>query len=181
MAQPPAVQKLKHGKALCGATFGAFVETFNWLVDFCQGLKGDKDVNDTQGSITVDRSNPSSPVIRGGRDSSGNSNGNVAGGTWEIHIEDGEASFSNCYYNAAGVTKLAAPWRTLPVSGSGIIAAIFTVEGFDDMFIFASLSDLQEQQSNMAQYLYPLYVIDNGEVVCDLRNTPQLQLFEEIQ
>lgn len=65
MAKPIAVQKLKHGKALCGKTFGGFVDTFNWLVDFCQSLKGDKDANQTTGTITLDRADPSAPVIRG--------------------------------------------------------------------------------------------------------------------
>ena len=64
MAKPIAVQKLRHGKALCGKTFGGFVDTFNWLVDFCLSLKGDKDVNNANGTVTVDRSDPSAPVIR---------------------------------------------------------------------------------------------------------------------
>lgn len=66
MAKPIAVQKLRHGKALCGKTFGGFVDTFNWLVDFCLALKGDKDVNNANGTVSVDRSDPSAPVIRGG-------------------------------------------------------------------------------------------------------------------
>jgi len=64
MAKPVAVQKLKHGKALCGATFGQFVETFNWLVDFCLNLKGDKEFNAANGTVIVDRSDDSAPVIR---------------------------------------------------------------------------------------------------------------------
>lgn len=66
MAEPQAIQKLKHGKALCGSTFGQFVETFNWLVDFCLNLKGDQSPTGDSGSITVDRSDPSAPVIRYG-------------------------------------------------------------------------------------------------------------------
>ena len=64
MAKPATVQKLKHGKALCGKTFGGFVDTFNWLVDFCQSLQGDKDANNANGVISVDRSDPSAPIIR---------------------------------------------------------------------------------------------------------------------
>ena len=65
MAAPIAAQKLKHGKALCKAVFGRFVDTFNWLVDFCSLLNGDRDVNPAgDGRITVDRSDPSAPVIR---------------------------------------------------------------------------------------------------------------------
>lgn len=64
MAKPAAIQKLKHGKALCGATFGRFVDSWNWMVDFCTSLQGDKDANNANGTITVDRANPSAPVIR---------------------------------------------------------------------------------------------------------------------
>lgn len=65
MAKPIAVQKLRHGKALCGKTFARFVETFNWVVDFCLSLQGDKDANNENGTISLDRSDPSAPVIRG--------------------------------------------------------------------------------------------------------------------
>ena len=65
MSAPMAVQKLKHGKALCGKTFGQFVETFNWLVDFCLSLKGDRDSDpDGNGRVQVDRADPSAPIIR---------------------------------------------------------------------------------------------------------------------
>ena len=104
MAAPIAAQKLKHGKALCKAVFGRFVDTFNWLVDFCSSLKGDRDVNPAgDGRITVDRSDPSAPVIR----CSGCGNGN--GGDrrpklWSFHSsesegEGGESGRSGGWYN----------------------------------------------------------------------------------
>lgn len=58
-----ALQYLQHGKALCGAVFGTFVETFNRLVDFHVNLKGDGDISD-DGLIKVDRADPAHPVIR---------------------------------------------------------------------------------------------------------------------
>ena len=64
MAKPQTVQYLKHGKALCGKTFVGFVDTWNWLVDFCLNLRGDGDANGL-GVVTVDRSNPDCPVICG--------------------------------------------------------------------------------------------------------------------
>ena len=63
MAKPAAIQKLQHGKALCGATFGGFVDTFNWLVDFCTGLRGDGD-NNGSGTLTLDRTMDAAPTIR---------------------------------------------------------------------------------------------------------------------
>lgn len=58
------VQRLTHGKALCGKVFGSFVETFNALVNFFTNVKGDADVNPEVGHITVDRKDPSNPIIR---------------------------------------------------------------------------------------------------------------------
>lgn len=58
-----ALQYLKHGKALCGAVFGSFVETFNRLVDFYANLKGDAETGD-DGCITVDRADQAHPIIR---------------------------------------------------------------------------------------------------------------------
>lgn len=61
------IEYLKHGKALCGKVFAAFVETFNWHNDFCRNLKGDADLPGKAGAtgrITVDRTDPSNPIIR---------------------------------------------------------------------------------------------------------------------
>ena len=40
-----------------------FVETFNWLVDFCNNLQGDGDRNKAR-KITLDKSDPDHPVVR---------------------------------------------------------------------------------------------------------------------
>lgn len=61
------IEYLKHGKALCGKVFAAFVETFNWHNDFCKNLKGDADLPGKAGAtgrITVDRTDPANPIIR---------------------------------------------------------------------------------------------------------------------
>lgn len=68
------LQFLKSGKALCGKVFPNFVATWNWLVCFCSNLKGDADVDDAQGRIKIDRSDPEHPILRlVGSDSSGGS------------------------------------------------------------------------------------------------------------
>ena len=56
--------KLVKGKAI-GAQ-DRFVDTWNAVVDFVRNLKGDADISDPskQGLLTVDRSDPSRPVIR---------------------------------------------------------------------------------------------------------------------
>lgn len=60
----PALQYLRHGKALCGKVFKRFVETFNFHNDFIANLKGDGDIPGADGHITFDRTDPTHPVIR---------------------------------------------------------------------------------------------------------------------
>ena len=64
MARPPRIEKLRHGKLLCGSVFRFFVETWNWLVGYVDNMKGDADVNPQAGHITIDRTDPDHPVIR---------------------------------------------------------------------------------------------------------------------
>ena len=64
MARPPRIEKLQHGKLLCGSVFRFFVETWNWLVGYVDNMKGDADVNPQAGHITIDRTDPDHPVVR---------------------------------------------------------------------------------------------------------------------
>lgn len=73
-------QHLQHGKALCGAVFAGFVETFNALVDFMWNVKGDADFDNGEGHINIDRSNPLHPVIRFTQRNSGNDDQNSTEG-----------------------------------------------------------------------------------------------------
>lgn len=69
------IQYLKHGKALCGKVFASFVETFNWHTDFCANLMGDADLPGKAGGtghITLDRTDPSHPIIRWSSDDGSN-------------------------------------------------------------------------------------------------------------
>ena len=140
MAKPIVVQKLKHGKALCGKTFGGFVDTFNWLVDFCQALKGDKDTNIANGTITVDRADPSAPVIRGGGGGGGGAvdGGWHAPGCWEIAAElvEGEAGqpaqtvarWTNQYI-MLGAEMLSADVSDDPTTHAGKFVAVQITDG----------------------------------------------------
>lgn len=86
-------QHLKHGKALCGKVFGRFVETFNALVDFMLGIKGDADGKNGEGHITYDRKNN---IIRcdgcGGKGGSGS--GVTAAEGSGLAVTDGEIDLS---------------------------------------------------------------------------------------
>ena len=64
MARPAVLQFLQRGKLLCGKLFPGFVETFNYTVNRCENLKGDRDTDPQSGHITVDNTDPEHPVIR---------------------------------------------------------------------------------------------------------------------
>lgn len=91
-------QHLQHGKSLCGKVFSAFVETFNWLVDFSTNLKGDADVNDAIGRIKVDRTDPAHPVIRfiAAEEKESTSSVSLSDHYWILTYNDDIAQWSNC-------------------------------------------------------------------------------------
>lgn len=64
MARPQILQKLKHGRIMCARAFSKFVETWNYIVDRVDNIKGDQDVNPQTGFIRVDNTNHEHPVIR---------------------------------------------------------------------------------------------------------------------
>ena len=62
MSQQPANPcHLKKGEMIDSQK--GFVDTFNWLVDFCKNLHGDKDRNPLGGVVSVNRSVSDFPVI----------------------------------------------------------------------------------------------------------------------
>lgn len=87
------LQFLKSGKALCGKAFPQFVATWNWLVNFCSNMKGDADVNDAQGKITVDRADPAHPIIRcSGCSGGGGGDATTTAGVTSVNSADGALS-----------------------------------------------------------------------------------------
>lgn len=179
MAKPIAVQKLKHGKALCGRTFGGFVDTFNWLVDFCLSLEGDKDANTANGRISLDRSDESAPVIRYVK-SSDNSDDldSFSSGCWRLDIGENATYLRDNYYNAGGKTGMVGDIDVTSHMTSGFLAAIFEGPGNCSVNLYQSLSALQFAQDDKDTYVLPLYLLANGKVVLDMRNIPHLQVFE---
>ena len=64
MAKPPALEVLKKGKFLCSKNFPTFPDTFNYVVNRSENLKGDGDLDPKRGRIKIDNTNPEFPVIR---------------------------------------------------------------------------------------------------------------------
>ena len=60
--QPANPCHLKKGEMIDSQK--GFVDTFNWLVDFCKNLQGDKDRNPANGVVSVDRSVSDFPVVK---------------------------------------------------------------------------------------------------------------------
>ncbi len=188
------LQILKRGKALCGKTFPQFVDTWNRLVRSVSNLKGDADVDSAQGRIKVDRADPDHPVIRcvnckGG--SGGSSGGGSAlPGAFELVQtldDEGESvtarEVKNLYANFGGVTKECSASSTSVSTGDGVVYATFDIsagsDGSVEIGLAASISDVVAKQSDLAKYVVPLYVCTGVEVV-DLRNAPQIQIFESL-
>lgn len=93
-ARPSILQFLQHGKLLCGKVFGGFVETWNYLVEAFDNLKGDAELDPENGIIYVDRSDASHPVIRTKSDrikaivnaSGGGGGGGGGGGSSTVNV-----------------------------------------------------------------------------------------------
>jgi hypothetical protein len=51
MAKPQILQKLSHDKILTQKNFPLFVETYNYIADRVENIKGDYDENPKNGSI----------------------------------------------------------------------------------------------------------------------------------
>lgn len=64
MARPQILQKLRHGKLLCKKVFASFVETWNYIVNRIENLKGDADANPQTGHIKIDNTDPEHPIMR---------------------------------------------------------------------------------------------------------------------
>ena len=87
----------------------------------------------------------------------------------------------HCYYNTAGFTRHVADVAYTP-SGSGILYAKFNQSSsgtsFHSVGVVYDVSSLNSLQNNSAYYVVPLYLVENGTITVDLRNAPQLQVFE---
>lgn len=64
MAKPTPLQQLTHGKWLTEKNFPTFVDTFNYVTQRCDNIKGDYDTNPSIGHVKVDNSDPDHPIIR---------------------------------------------------------------------------------------------------------------------
>lgn len=66
MARPQILQELKHDKFLTKSNFPFFVDSWNYVSNRIENIRGDADLTAQYGGghITVDNSDPEHPVIR---------------------------------------------------------------------------------------------------------------------
>ena len=64
MARPQIMQKLEHDKLLTKGNFPMFVDTWNYIANKIENIKGDWDTLPQNGHIKFDTTDPEHPVIR---------------------------------------------------------------------------------------------------------------------
>ena len=185
-----ALQYLKHGKALCGAVFGSFVETFNRLVDFYANLKGDAETAQGDGYISVDRADPAHPVIRfdASKLPAASSDASVLPSAFQAtpnYDDDGELeswTIENYYLMKGG--------RMITSEASGDEYSVDAVKGYyicakvdldySDSFYLLLMgeNELSVKQQKASEYYVPLYYGKSDGTLLDLRTMPQVQVFE---
>jgi len=65
MGRPAVLCKLEKGKIIDAQN--NFCDTFNWLVDFCNNIRGEGEIDPGKSNLVVDRSIQECPVIRDSR------------------------------------------------------------------------------------------------------------------
>ena len=169
----PALQYLRHGKALCGKVFKRFVETFNFHNDFIANIKGDGDLPMSEGLINLDIVDPRHPVIRLNRNKLKfpNQGSTALNGCFEIEeiiSEDKTVKLVNCYYNIGGKTFSEEDMYSPACSITGELAYLCLVipqrAGFEGSYLdWFTKTNLGNEQSDVSRYVIPLYAFDVSE------------------
>lgn len=176
----PALQYLRHGKALCGKVFKRFVETFNYHNDFIANLKGDGDLQKSDGCIEIDRTDPTHPVIRLNKQKLDlEQGGSPLPGLFEPKFKtddngDRKVVFTYPYY-MVGTRLYRCEDESVTMSPEeGIYCLVVNlqnaqagVEKFDDF------SAIQTRAANPDESIKPLFEFgEDGSPVRDFRNMP---------
>lgn len=186
--KPPVLCKLVKG-TLIDVNEG-FVDTFNWLVDFCNNLKGDGEV-DFGRPLWIDRRKDDRPVIRfSGRLAAGGGGGGAvsvsADGPFSpIYDDEGDdpdvvTGFANCYWQYGGKTVLLANQSMPGANGFIALRAGATPETAGDAALncYATLAALQAAQNELEYFTVPIYRVASSKIVLDLRRMPHVEVAE---
>lgn len=179
--RPATLQLLKKGKLICSAVFPLIVETWNWLVEAFDGLKGDYDVNPQDGYVTVDRTDPAHPVIRLARPIKAEAatpaptGGGMSGAFAFVDgvVKDGGFMWGPYFHYAEGAALPSddfTGWAFLVISGYVGGSSLANLTGsvvFNSSYI----------STNDSQVVMPLFYFEGGAVDTDYRGAPSFSYF----
>lgn len=183
------LQFLKSGKALCSAAFPHFTETWNWLVSATSNLKGDHDVNQNDGHISVDWTAAGHPVIRcvncKAKAGGGGSSADVGPSAWQlVGFGTSSPSLENCFYMSAGELMDGGSISLASIvseDSTGFICASFALSDSSSVAtakLYASVEDVQTAQKDLDNYVVPLWYVRASDDIVDLRTMAQLQVYD---
>ena len=191
------LQFLKPGKALCSAAFPNLSATWNWMASALSNLKGDHDVNQNDGRISVDWTAPDHPVIRcvnckakSGGDDSGDDGDDTKEklAAWDLTVTAESATLSRCLYTMGAVSYYQAT-ASVPATTASIgficakISTDGTTSGYSDNAVSGllceSIGAVRSAQSSNDCVVVPLYCRQStAEEWIDLRTGVQVQVFD---
>lgn len=177
MAKPQILQKLRHGKLLCGAVFSKFVETWNYLIDRVENLKGDADTNPQYGHIKIDNTDPEHPVVRlvNFEDFGKGESGGGGGGTTGAFSYDEETNTITDGMYLRGRQWVRVSDTVVSASGYAYLQVDMGTSGTATIITGAS----SLPNPNTLQTYIPLYVFDEDlKVKRDYRGAPTVQIWE---
>ena len=187
MHLPFQLQFLKRGKALCSAAFPTLVESWNWMASALSNMKGDHDVNQDDGHISVDWTAPDHPVIRCvscKAKSDGGSSAEVGPSAWQLTgFGTSSPMLENCFFMNAGQLmggddiSLAS---VVSADSTGFICASFALGDAPTASaqLYATLDDVQTAQKDLDNYVVPLWYVRAEDDIVDLRTMAQLQVYD---
>lgn len=177
-------QYLEGGKILTGKNFPKFVETWNWLVDFCRNLRGDGDAAPFDGQVSVDKASIKHPIIRLTKtiptDGGG---GGEATPTWNYgrfritELDTSKIQLSNCKIFATGAVYGNSSAQTVTIDSTEKEVYIWAVLDVYKSTVTVKGGDYNTYTSELVGDDYKttaflLYVIYNGTVREDNRIGP---------
>jgi hypothetical protein len=176
--RPPFLCRLKKGLILDADDNRGFVDTFNWLVDFIDNLRGDGDIAPGR-AIRLDRTIDDRPVIRS------DGGGGVGGSAWpcvfEPRFTDGAITgFDNRYFQVGGFTRTCDDHVPSGIGTTIVALSISTTSSSQSGSIveYASIAALQAAQASLGTTIVPLFQLVDGIVDLDFRRMPTSGMFE---
>ena len=157
--------------------------TADWAMELVREVRRNRPI---QGENIRLSPTPNGTVINGTPGGRGGSAASAPGrfAIVEAVREDGSKGFwlKNCYYRVGGRTY-AMSETPVPLGNEpdGIIALSVNAIGKNPSAVishYSSLDALQLHEANVGSYVVPLYLLENGKVICDFRIGPDCAMGE---